>query len=228
MGYATSRNDCWQRLLLTCTTASGEPATITSDPKFIDQMVADLGFQPRRVIERVRYLASIPSEAPMQRRFSFCIEGYADRYATDVKLREKVASEVDQGTCARFQLCPREGLKRIDQSPVYAELLRVLAREMRGEQRADSNKTFMEHEAFVDFGRRLARLRGVEEAFSQASSVNGEISAPYILASFLFLEQLANLSDRFGRSRFVSGGSRPRLQTQIDPCANFILDVFQF
>ena len=54
---------------------------------------------------------------------------------------------------------------------------------MRGEQRADTNKTFTEHEAFVEFGRRLARLRGVEDAFSQASSVNGEISAPYILAN---------------------------------------------
>jgi hypothetical protein len=157
-------------LLLTCTIASGEPATITSDPQFIDELVADLGFQPRHVIERVRYLASIPSEASMQRRLSSCVEGYADRYATDVKLREKVASEVDRRTCARFQLCPREGLKRIDQSPVYVELLRVLAREMRGEKGADSNKTFMEHEAFVNFGRRLARLRGVEEAFSLTES----------------------------------------------------------
>jgi hypothetical protein len=170
-------------LLLTWTIARAEPATITSDPKFVDELVADLGFQPRRVIERVRYFANIPSEASMQRRLSFCVEGYADRFATDVKLREKVAYEVDQRTCERFQLCPRKGLKRIDQSPVYVELLRVLAREMRGEKRAESNKTFMEHEAFVEFGRRLARLRGVEEAFSQASTVNGEISGHYIFAS---------------------------------------------
>jgi hypothetical protein len=170
-------------LLLTWTIAWGEPATITSDRKFVDGLVADLGFQPRRVIERVRYFANIPSEAPMQRRLSSCVEGYANRFATDIKLREKVANEVDQRTCERFQLCPRKGLKRIDQSPVYVELLRVLAREMRGEKLAESNQTFMEHEAFVEFGRRLARLRGVEEAFSQASTANGEISGPYILAS---------------------------------------------
>jgi hypothetical protein len=54
---------------------------------------------------------------------------------------------------------------------------------MRGEKRAEASQIFMEHEAFVEFGRRLARLRGIEEAFGQASAVNGEVSAPYILAS---------------------------------------------
>ena len=94
-----------------------------------------------------------------------------------------MASEVDQKACARFQLCPREGLQRIDQSATYTELLRVLASEMRGVRHAEASQVFTEHESFVEFGRRLARIRGVEEAFSQSSSVNGEVSGPYILDS---------------------------------------------
>jgi hypothetical protein len=141
-------------LFLTWTMAWGEAATtITSDPKFVDELVADLGFRPRGLMERVRYLAGVPYEAPMQRRLSYCVEAYADRIATDAELREKVISEVDQRACARFQLCPSEGLKRGDQSSAYAELLRVLASEMRGKKRAEASQIFMEHEAFVEFGR---------------------------------------------------------------------------
>jgi hypothetical protein len=170
-------------LFLAGTIAGGQPATVTSDQKFVDELVADLGFQPSALIERVRHLASVPSEAPAQRRLSYCVEQYADRIVTDVKLHERVTSEVDQRACDRFQLCLRPDQQRIHQSANYAELLRVLASEMRGEMRAASSQAFTEHEAFVQFGRRLASLRGVEEAFSQAASVNGEISAPYILAS---------------------------------------------
>ena len=170
-------------LSLIGTIAGGQPATVTADDKFVDELIADLGFQPRGLIDRVRYFANVPHEAPTQRRLSYCVEAYAERIATDAKLREKVASEVDQKACARFQLCPREGLQRTDQSAMYTELLRVLASEMRGVKRAEASKVFMEHESFVEFGRRLARLRGAEEAFSQSSSVNGEVSGPYILDS---------------------------------------------
>jgi hypothetical protein len=170
-------------LFLTGTIAGGEPATVTSDQKFVDELVADLGFQPSALIERIRHLASVPSEALAQRRLSYCVERYADRIVTDVRLHERVISEVNQTACDRFQLCERPDQQRINQSANYAELLRVLASEMRGEIRAESSQAFTEHEAFVRFGRRLASLRGVEEAFRQASSVNGEISAPYILAS---------------------------------------------
>jgi hypothetical protein len=114
---------------------------------------------------------------------SYCVDGYADKIAKDVKLHERVVSEVDQRACARFQLCLRPDQQRVNQSENYAKLLRVLASEMRGERRAELSPVFMEHETFVQFGRRLASLRGVEEAFSQAASVNGEISAPYVLAS---------------------------------------------
>jgi hypothetical protein len=167
-------------LFLTCT---AECAEITSDPKFVTDLIADLGFRPRELIERVRYLHSIPYEAPEQRRLSYCVAAYADRIATDVNLHEKIVSEVDQRACEWFQLCPREGVQRFAQSSAYAELLRVLADEMRGKKRAEDSKVYMEHESFVEFGRRLARLKGVEEAFSQASAVNGEISTAYILAS---------------------------------------------
>jgi hypothetical protein len=156
---------------------------VTADDKFVGELIADLGFQPRGLIDRVRYLANVPHEAPTQRRLSYCVEAYADRIATDAKLREKVASEVDEKVCAQFQLCPREGLQRTDQSAMYTELLRVLASEMRGVKRAEASQVFMEHESFVEFGRRLARLRGVEEAFSQSSGVNGDVSSPYILDS---------------------------------------------
>jgi hypothetical protein len=54
---------------------------------------------------------------------------------------------------------------------------------MRGEKRAEASQIFREHEAFVEFGRRLARLKGIEEAFGQAAAINGEVSAPHILAS---------------------------------------------
>ena len=170
-------------LFLIGTIARGQPTPVTADDKFVGELIADLGFQPRGLIDRVRYFANVPHEAPTQRRLSYCVEAYADRIATDGKLRERVASEVDQKACARFQLCPREGLQRIDQSATYTELLRVLASEMRGVKRAEASQVFMEHESFVEFGRRLARIRGVEEAFSQSSSVNGEVSGPYILDS---------------------------------------------
>src|SRR5262245_34790820 len=174
---------CCGLIFLIGTIARGQPATVTADDKFVDELIADLGFKPRGLIDRVRYLTNVPHEAPTQRRLSYCVEAYADRIATDAKLREKVASEVDQKACARFQLCPREGLQRVDQSATYTELLRVLASEMRGVKRAEASQVFMEHGSFVEFGRRLARIRGVEEAFHQSSSVNGEISGPYILDS---------------------------------------------
>jgi len=170
-------------LFLIGTIAGGQPAAVTADDKFVDELIADLGFQPRGLIDRVRYFTNVPHEAPTQRRLSYCVEAYADRIATDAKLREKLASEVDLKACARFQLCPREGLQRIDQSATYTELLRVLASEMRGVKRAEASQVFMEHQSFVEFGRRLARIRGVEEAFSQSSSINGEVSGPYILDS---------------------------------------------
>ncbi|HET9688111.1 MAG TPA: hypothetical protein VFP79_13150 [Pseudolabrys sp.] len=169
--------------LPTGTSAGGQTAPVTSDDKFVDGLIADLGFQPRELIERVRYLVNVPYEAPTQRRLSYCVDGYADKIAKDVKLHERVVSEVDQRACARFQLCLRPDQQRVNQSENYAKLLRVLASEMRGERRAELSPVFMEHETFVQFGRRLASLRGVEEAFSQAASVNGEISAPHILAS---------------------------------------------
>ena len=170
-------------LILSSTIAGAEVGIVTSDDKFVDELVADLGFQPRDLIERVRYLANVPSEAPMQRRLSHCVQTYADRIATDVKFREKVAAEVEQRACARFQLCPPEGQQRVDQSLAYAELLRVVAREMRGEERADLSQVFREHESFVQFGRHLARAKGLEGAFRQASVVMGEVSGPYIRRS---------------------------------------------
>ena len=92
-------------LFLNWTIAVAETAAVPSDYKFLDELVSDLGFQPSELIERVRYLANIPSEAPMQHRFSYCVQGYADRIATDAKLREKVVSEVEERTCAQLGLC---------------------------------------------------------------------------------------------------------------------------
>ena len=57
------------------------------------ELLSDLGFQPTDLIDRVRQLSNIASEAAMQHRLSYCVQGYADRIATDAKLREKVASE---------------------------------------------------------------------------------------------------------------------------------------
>lgn len=167
-------------LFLTWTVAGAEIATVTSDDKFVDELVSDLGFQPSDLIERVRYLANVPSEAPMQHRLSYCVQGYADRLATDTKLREKVTSEVEQRTCAELGLCQGRGQEQIDQSLQYAELLRVLAGEMRGEKRAESSQVFQEHESFVEFGRHLARVSGIEETFRRATYVSGQVSARHI------------------------------------------------
>ena len=93
--------------------------------------------------------------------------------------------------CAAWPM-PRAGQQRIDQSSLYAELLRVVADEMRGEKRADTSKVFQEHEQFVEFGRHLARQNGVEETFRQASYVSGQISARHIREELsLSVEQLA-------------------------------------
>jgi hypothetical protein len=153
------------------------------DYKFVDELVSDLGFQPSDLVERVRYLANIPSEAPMQHRLSYCIQRYADRIATDAKLRDRVASEVEERSCAQLGLCRDRGQQQIDQSSIYAELLRVLAGEMRGEKSADSSKVFQEHEQFVEFGRHLARLSGIEETFRQASYVSAQVSGRHIRES---------------------------------------------
>ena len=149
----------------------------------MDEIVSELGFQPTDLIQRVRQLSNIPSEAAMQHRLSYCVQGYADRIATDAKLREKVASEVEERTCAQLGLCQERGQQRIDQSSLYAELLRVVAGEMRGEKRADSSNVFQEHEQFVEFGRHLARQSGIEETFRQASYVSAQISARHIRES---------------------------------------------
>jgi hypothetical protein len=165
------------------TIAAAEEAAIPSDHKFVDEIVSELGFQPTDLIQRVRQLSNIPSEAAMQHRLSYCVQGYADRIATDAKLREKVASEVEERTCAQLGLCQERGQQRIDQSSLYAELLRVVAGEMRGEKRADSSNVFQEHEQFVEFGRHLARQSGIEETFRQASYVSAQISARHIRES---------------------------------------------
>jgi hypothetical protein len=165
------------------TIVAAEEAAIPSDHKFVDEIVSELGFQPTDLIQRVRQLSNIPSEAAMQHRLSYCVQGYADRIATDAKLREKVASEVDERTCAQLGLCQERGQQRIDQSSLYAELLRVVAGEMRGEKRADSSNVFQEHEQFVEFGRHLARQSGIEETFRQASYVSAQISARHIRES---------------------------------------------
>ena len=165
------------------TIVSAEEAAIPSDHNFVDELVSELGFQPTDLIERVRQLSNIPSEAAMQHRLSYCVQGYADRIATDSKLREKVASEVEERTCAQLGLCQDNGQQRIDQSSLYAELLRVVAGEMRGEKRADSSKVFREHEQFVEFGRHLARQGGIEERFRLASYVSAGVSARHIRES---------------------------------------------
>ena len=160
-----------------------EEAAIPSDYNFLDELLSDLGFQPTDLIERVRQLSNIPSEAAMQHRLSYCVQGYADRIATDAKLREKVASEVEERTCVQLGLCQDRSQQRIDQSSLYAELLRVVADEMRGNKGADFSKTFQEHEQFVEFGRHLARQSGVEETFRQASYVSAQVSVRHIRES---------------------------------------------
>ena len=50
-------------LLQTLTIVWGEEAAIPSDDKFVDELVSELGFQPSDLIERVRQLANMPSEA---------------------------------------------------------------------------------------------------------------------------------------------------------------------
>ena len=167
-------------LLQTWTIARADTAAVPSDHTFIDEIVSDLGFQPSDLIERVRYLANIPFEATIQHRLSYCVQGYADRIATDAKLREKVVSEVEDRTCAQLGLCQERGQQRTDQSLLYAELLHVLAGEMRGEKRADSSQVFQEHESFVRFARHLARASGIEATFRRASYVNGQVSARHI------------------------------------------------
>ena len=165
------------------TIVAAEERAFPSDHNFFDQLVSELGFQPTDLIERVRQLSNIPSEAAMQHRLSYCVQGYADRIAADANLREKVASEVEERTCAQLGLCQDRGQPRVDQSALYAELLRVVAGEMRGEKQADSSKAFQEHEQFVEFGRHLARQRGVEETFRQASYVIAQVSARHIRES---------------------------------------------
>ena len=166
------------------TIVAAEEAAIPSDHNFVHELVSELGFQPTDLIERVRQLSHIPSEAAMQHRLSYCVQGYADRIATDVKLREKVALEVrGENLCASWPMPrPRPAAPIVDGS-LYAELLRVVAGEMRGEKRANSSKVFREHEQFVEFGRDLARQSGIEETFRLASYIGAQVSARHIRES---------------------------------------------
>ena len=85
--------------------------------------------------------------------------------------------------------------QRIDQSSLYAELLRVVADEMRGKKGENFSKTFQEHEQFVEFGRHLARQSGVEETFRQASYVSAQVSARHAFVRAVpLMEQLASSS----------------------------------
>jgi hypothetical protein len=120
-------------ILFQSSTGIAEEAAIPSDHNFVDELVSELGFQPADLIERIRQLSNLPSEAAMQHRLSYCVQGYADRIATDANLREKIASEVEERTCAQLGLCQERGQQRTDQSALYAELLRVVASEMRRE-----------------------------------------------------------------------------------------------
>jgi hypothetical protein len=99
---------------------AAEEAAIPSDHNFVDEIVSELGFQPADLIERIRQLSNLPSEAAMQHRLSYCVQGYADRIATDANLREKIASEVEERTCAQLGLCRERDQQRTDQSSLYA------------------------------------------------------------------------------------------------------------
>ena len=176
------------------TGVAAEEAAIPSDHNFVDELVSELGFQPADLIERIRQLSNLPSEAAMQHRLSYCVQGYADRIASDANLREKVASEVEERTCAQLGLCQERDQQRVDQSTLYAELLRVVAGEMRAEKRADTSKVFQEHEQFVEFGRHLARQKGAEETFRQAICQCASFCAPHSRELSLALEQLAGAS----------------------------------
>jgi hypothetical protein len=68
------------------TIVAAEEAAMPSDHNFVDELVSELGFQPTDLIQRVRQLSNIPSEGAMQHRLSYCVQGYADRIATDAKL----------------------------------------------------------------------------------------------------------------------------------------------
>ena len=166
-------------LFQTWTIAWADTAAVPADYKFVDELISDLGFQPSDLIERVRYLAGIPSEAPTQHQLSYCVQGYADRISTDAKLREEVATEVEKRTCAQLGLCQERGMQT-DKSLIYAELLHVLAGEMRGEKRADTSRAFQETDSFVEFGRHLARADGIEDTFRRVSYVSGQVSARHI------------------------------------------------
>ena len=65
-------------LLQSWTIVAAEEAAIPSDHNFVDELVSELGFQPTDLIERLRQLSNIPSEAAMQHRLSYCVQGYAD------------------------------------------------------------------------------------------------------------------------------------------------------
>ena len=58
------------------TGVAAEEAAIPSDNNFVDELVSELGFQPADLIERIRQLSNIPSEAAMQHRLSYCVQGY--------------------------------------------------------------------------------------------------------------------------------------------------------
>jgi len=168
---------------LSLPTWSSAALETTSDQDLIKQVITDLGFQPTVLIERVRHFSDIPERASIQNRLSHCIDRYAARIATDSRFHEKVVSRIDQRACALLQLCRTPDGPQIDQSSTYAELLRVVASEMRGKRLAESNPLFVEHESFVQFGRHLATVSSIERNFLEAANVAGEVSAPYILDS---------------------------------------------
>ena len=55
------------------TIVAAEEAAIPSDHNFVDELVSEFGFQPTDLIERVRQLSNLPSEAAVQHRLSYCV-----------------------------------------------------------------------------------------------------------------------------------------------------------
>ena len=160
-----------------------EEAAIPSDYNFLDELLSDLGFQPTDLIQRVRQLSNYRRKQPCSIGCPTVFRGMPTGSQLTQNCARRWRPRLRQRICVQLGLCQDRSQQRIDQSSLYAELLRVVADEMRGKKGADFSKTFQEHEQFVEFGRHLARQSGVEETFRQASYVSARVSARHIRES---------------------------------------------
>jgi hypothetical protein len=148
---------------------TAEAQNVPSDHKILSVFIANMMDGPDEAITKVRAGAADPVHGSNVRRLGVCVDRYAAAIAQDARLRTKVAEEVDHRVCARdVALCRSAAKQQILQLQLGADVMKVLAAEMRGVRTAETSDVFRSWNFQVNtVGRLLRQLAQTDWVLAQ-------------------------------------------------------------